>query len=266
MVVGYLPLVVSLALVPVMTLGSIAFPVLYLALHGDYDALLGDVQVRWFVGLVVAGTLALTGVLALVRSTGTLGADAVAAVFQFVSALSCTGFSTVSIGGLPSTAKLVLILAMVVGGSAGSTVGGIKLVRLITLSYGSIHRIRGSFYPAHAVRPLRIGDRLLTPARAAVEIQEAAIVSFLWVVFLLGGIAVLQTVFLLQGTPHPLLDVVFDVASAQGNVGLSSGLTAASLPWIGKLTLVGNMWIGRLEIVPTIVFLRGIVAGLNATA
>jgi len=256
---------VSLAFVPIMATGSIAFPVLYLVLRGEVGALRRDVQARWFAGICLVGTAVLVGTFSAARS-GIAGHHVViAALFQFVSALSCTGFSTVPIGSLPTNAKLLLVLAMVVGGSAGSTVGGIKLIRLLTLSYGTVHRIRGTFYPPHVVRPLRVGERLLTEAQAALEIEEAAIISFLWVVFLLGGVAVLQAAFAADGTPHTLWNVVFEVASAQGNVGLSTGITTAGLPAAVKLSLAGNMWIGRLEIIPVAVALEGLLTGLNAS-
>ena len=254
---------VALAFVPVMTLGSIAFPVHYLLLRGDLRAPLRDVQTRWFVGLVVSGTLALTGVLLVTQPALSPGSDAVASLFQFVSALSCTGFSTVSVGSLSGTTKLLVVLPMIVGGSAGSTVGGIKLIRLVTLAYGTRYRVRGTFYPPDVVRPFRVGNRLLTDAQAALEIEEAALVSFLWAVFLVVGVLVLQAVFLFQGDPHSLVNVTFDVVSAQGNVGLSTGVVTPGLPTAAKLMLVGNMWIGRLEIIPVAVFLRALVTGLD---
>src|SRR5699024_3085394 len=76
------------------------------------------------------------------------------AAFQFVSAASCTGFQTA--GSLGSTwtpqSQLVVAVGMVVGAAAGSTVGGIKLIRLLTLGKGILFRIRGVFYPSSAVR------------------------------------------------------------------------------------------------------------------
>ncbi len=51
-------------------------------------------------------------------------------------------------------------------------------------------------------------------------------------------------------------DVILEVASAQSNVGLSTGITTASLPAAGKIMLIFNMWIGRLEIIPAVFLLR----------
>ena len=51
-------------------------------------------------------------------------------------------------------------------------------------------------------------------------------------------------------------DVILEVASAQSNAGLSTGITTASLHAAGKIMLIFNMWIGRLEIIPAVFLLR----------
>lgn len=77
--------------------------------------------------------------------------------------------------------------------------------------------------------------------------------SFLWLTFLDVGILVLlHTV-----PPHFILDdVILEVASAQGNTGLTTGITEATLPLAAKLSLTLNMWVGRLEIIPVLMLLR----------
>jgi trk system potassium uptake protein TrkH len=67
------------------------------------------------------------------------------------------------------------------------------------------------------------------------------------------------TVLLLTVDPSFTLEnAVFEVASAQGNVGLSSGITGPGMPWPAKVMFLFNMWIGRLEIIPVLVLLRGL--------
>ena len=58
-------------------------------------------------------------------------------------------------------------------------------------------------------------------------------------------------------TAHPLLsDSFFEVCSAQGNVGLTTGITHINMNPVGKIMLIINMWIGRLEIIPIIVLVK----------
>jgi len=251
---------IDVALLPIMTLGSIAFPIHYLMLQGDLKNLYTDLQTRWVIGFFVGGSLFLS---AIVYDAGTYD-SAFAAVrysaFQFVSAMSCTGFQTavdatnVALGRWPAAAQLTVTVGMVVGAAAGSTVGGIKLVRLATLIKGVSYRITDVFYPDTAVRRLEIDDRRLADEAANREFEEAAIISFLWVAFL--GLGVFVLLFVLPPDEYTLENVLFEVASAQGNVGLSVGITGPAMPALGKVMFLFNMWIGRLEIIPVLVLLR----------
>ena len=72
----------------------------------------------------------------------------------------------------------------------------------------------------------------------------------------------LGTFVLLAALPrgeYTLENVLFEVATAQGNVGLSTGITGPSMPAVTKVMFLFNMWIGRLEIIPVLVLLRGLL-------
>ena len=253
---------IDFALLPVMTLGSIAFPIHYLILQGDLKNFYTDLQTRWVFGFFAIGTVSLVALLLAQGPYETPFAAVRYGAFQFVSAASCTGFQTaISLGTAWSpAAQLVVLGAMIVGAAAGSTVGGIKLIRAITLVKGTIYRIQGVFYPERAIRRFHIGDRKLTDIEASREFEEAAIVAFLWVVFLGLGIFVLLAVVSSEFT---LENVIFEVTSAQGNVGLSTGITVPGMSRIAKWMLIFNMWIGRLEIIPVLVLIRGIFRGFD---
>jgi trk system potassium uptake protein TrkH len=62
---------------------------------------------------------------------------------------------------------------------------------------------------------------------------------------------------------YTLSDVVFEVASAQGNVGLSVGITQPTMSLASKLALCFNMWIGRLEIIPVLMLARALFRGVQ---
>jgi trk system potassium uptake protein TrkH len=92
------------------------------------------------------------------------------------------------------------------------------------------------------------------------EFSEAAIVTLLWLVVLVTSSIVLVN---LAGPDFGYADALFEVASAQGNVGLSSGITGPSMPSLAEGMFVLNMWVGRLEIIPVLVFARALLYGLN---
>jgi trk system potassium uptake protein TrkH len=251
---------IDYALVPVMTLGSIAFPIHYLLLQGNLRELYRDLQTRWVLLSFGAGSAVLTGLLAVNSTYESLSASVRYGLFQFVSAMSCTGFQTAGSLGTAWAAesKLTVTFGMVVGAAAGSTVGGIKLIRALTLSKGIVYRITDVFYPESAIRTFALNGRTLTDVEATQEFEEAAIISLLWFLALgAGSFALLLTV----PETFSFADVLFEVASAQGNVGLSTGITGPSMPTAAKVTFLVNMWIGRLEIVPVAVLVRTLLFG-----
>ena len=259
-IASYDSVVIDFVLLPIMLLGSIAFPVHYLVLTGDLREIYRDLQTRWLFGLAGLGSFVVWAAVYLGGTYDTPFAAVRYGLFQFVSAATCTGFQTavdatnVALGKWPATAQLMISFGMVVGAAAGSTVGGIKLIRAATLVKGIRFRIGDVFYPESAVRRLNIDGRRLGEVEATREFEEAAIVSFLWFLFL--GVGVFVLLFVLPRGSFTVENVIFEVASAQGNVGLSTGITGPQMPTAGKLLFLFNMWIGRLEIIPVLVMLR----------
>ncbi len=274
---------VETVLLPIMTLGAIAFPIHYVMLTDrDPKQLVTDLQTRWLFILYVGGVALLTfqnlvvltgafdpqvdylGLTAL----GSVGlhvsgaqTDAIRdSVFQFVSALTCTGFQSAPIGKWSAGGKLVLSGAMVLGGAAGSTVGGIKIIRAYTVGRGIIWQFSRVFLPTNAVVAVRVDGRTLNRTQMEREFSEAAIVSLLWIGLLIASSLVLVD---LSGPAFNYVDSLFEVASAQGNVGLSTGITGPNMNVVSEAMLFLNMWVGRLEIIPVLVFARSLVYGLN---
>jgi len=253
---NYSPLV-EYVTVPIMVAGSIAFPIHYLIFNGELRNLYTDLQTRWVFIWFTAGSLALTAILYANGQYDTLEHTFRASLFQFVSAVSNTGFGTESIGGgaervWDAGPTLLLCLGMLTGGAAGSTTSGLKLIRVITLAKGTAWQVRDVFHPSSAIRYLKIGDRKLDAEQAQREYTEATVVFVLWISFLILGLAVLLRVL---PASYPLEYVLFDLMSAQSNVGLDSGITGPTMPGTAKAMLIVNMWVGRLEIIPVAVLL-----------
>ncbi|WP_336325560.1 TrkH family potassium uptake protein [Halovenus sp. HT40] len=256
---------IEYAVVPVMVAGSIAFPVHYLIFKGELRNFYTDLQTRWVFIWFTVGSIVLTGLLHAGGQYETLEETFRIALFQFVSATSNAGFGTASVGAGTERVwgagpTLLACLGMLTGAAAGSTVSGLKLIRVITLIKGTVWQIRNVFQPSTAVRYLRIDDRKLSEEQVQREYTEATVVLVLWLSALVVGI----TVFLAALPPeYPLEYVIFDVMSAQSNVGLSSGITGPEMPSAAKTVLLFNMWVGRLEIIPVAVLLGAVFQRLN---
>jgi len=256
---------IEYATVPIMVAGSIAFPIHYLVFKGEVRNLYADLQTRWVFIWFTVGSLSLTAILYTNGQYATLEETFRIGLFQFVSATSNTGFGSATIGGgteqvWSAGATLLACLGMLTGAAAGSTVSGLKLIRVITLVKGTLWQIQEVFRPDTAIRYLQLGERKLSEEQAQREYTEATVVFVLWITFLAIGVAVLLRVL---SPGHPLEYVIFDVMSAQSNVGLDSGITGPDMPGTAKAMLIINMWVGRLEIIPVAVLIGSVFRQFN---
>jgi len=223
-------------------LGAVSFSLYYRAWRGDPRALFADREVISLLLLCLIAAAAMTLILALVGGRSWSDA-ALQGPLLAVSAQTTAGFAPVDPGGLDDASKLTLIIAMLIGGDAGSTAGGIKILRfLIVVRLLHVLLVRSTL-PPHAVLPFRVAGRSLE----APEVQIAVSVVLLFVVTLFAS----WLPFLLLG--YAPLDSLFEVASALGTVGLSSGIAGPALHPVLKAVLCVDMLMGRLEIVAVLV-------------
>lgn len=245
----------QIAVVILMSLGAIAFAAHYDLLKGRVKKFLSDAQLKAMIILIILGVTALTYInLDPIVADGNILQSLKISGFQFTSALTCTGFASVNdVSSWTDPALLIISCAMIIGGAAGSTAGGIKLFRGILLYKGVSWRIKRAISTPRRVFVHKLGNKPLSKDEATDLINEAAIISFIWVILLFIGV-----VFIMEITNMGLSDSFFEVCSAQGNVGLTTGMTNINMAPAAKTMLIFNMWIGRLEIIPIIVLVRSI--------
>lgn len=99
--------------------------------------------------------------------------------------------------------------------------------------------------------------------QAVSEFDQAAVVGFLWIIMLVTVVFVSLVALPTSEEGYTFGDVLFEAASAQGNVGLSTEITNPSMPTSVKLVFVASMWIGRLEIIPVLVTVRVLFRGFR---
>lgn len=210
---------------------------LALYIHGP-RALFGDIELRALLVTALLVCLVLAVAL-LIEGRMSTGEALRHALVMGVSTQTTTGFSTLDVEALGPAVLLVMILAMLVGGTTGSTAGGIKQLRMLI----SVAVIRTLFHrasaPHRAVIPVRLGGEVLEPEaieRALVLVLVfAATVVVSWIAFVAGG--------------YPPIDALFEVTSATGTVGLSTGISRPELETWLKCVLMADMLLGRVEII-----------------
>ena len=156
------------------------------------------------------------------------GEGLLAAIFQSVTTRTA-GFNTINISEMNETSKAVMIFLMLIGGSPGSTAGGMKTTTFAVLLLNAIATFRNQ-ENAEA-----FGRRLEYHV-----IKNAATITLLYfTLFFLGGIVI--SIY----EDLPLLDCLFEAASAVGTVGLTLGITP-ELHVLSQIVLIILMYLGRV--------------------
>jgi len=217
--------------------GAVSLPLYYRLWSGDWRALVQSAELRTYLALLLLSGAVLS--LLYGWTTSASAGDSLRIGFVMgLSAQSTTGFANTSVSALSPSLKLVLIYTMLIGGCVGSTAGGIKVFRLLVLGRLLQNDMLRAAASEHAVLTPRLGGHPL----AEPEIRKAVLVGAL-----MPGTCLLSWLpFLLYG--YDPLNALFDVVSAVGTVGLSSGVTAATLPVPLKAVLCFDMLAGRVEV------------------
>lgn len=239
--------------IPLMVMGNLNFITAYLLLHGKARVATRSGEVRMVAGLAPACAL----ILFMLVCRGlypTLGKGIRVAVFETVTALTTTGFSTVSYGPWPSFGFLILLVLMLIGGGTCSTAGGIKQYRVYLLLKSLQWELRRPLLPRTAVVENYIWQGEHKDFIGADRIRQAANFLFLYLATYVVGAAVL--------TAHgvSLKDSLFEFASALGTVGLSVGVTSANSPPAVLWTETLGMFLGRLEFFVILLGIRKIAS------
>jgi len=226
-------------------LGAVSLLLYFTAVRGpDRRQVPRDPELRALVLMCAAVALVLALTLH-VHGGVPWGAAISSGLHMGISAQSTTGFAVLPVGDLPAGALAVMILAMAAGGSVGSTAGGVKLLRVLIVVAVVRAALRRAVAPPHAILAPRLGSRPLeaedTAQVLALIVLFAGVVLASWLPFLAAGYDPLQS--------------LFEVVSATGTVGLSTGITRAALEPALKGVLMADMLLGRVEIVAVLVLL-----------
>ncbi|MDR2877984.1 MAG: TrkH family potassium uptake protein [Chromatiales bacterium] len=229
-----------------MLMGAISFNTHFLAVHRFGPAIYWrDTQTRVFFSIVALLIAITAGLLWISHSYGPVEALRHGA-FEAVSVITGTGFSG-AFATWPLGLPLILMFASFIGGCAGSTTGGLKVIRLIVLSKVGLREMQRLIHP-HMVRPIRLGERAL-PGRVLDAVWS--FFSVYVVTFTLLILAVMAT-----GVDH--VTAFGAVAASLNNVGPGLGEVATTFhdvndgaKWLCTLAML----LGRLEIFTLLVLL-----------
>lgn len=225
-----------------MLVAGLSMPLLWRALFGRPGLLLRDAEVRVYLGVAAAASLALA---LLLREDG--GLPLRQGVFHAVSVITTTGYSTSDFAAWAEPAQAVLIVLMLVGGSTGSASGGVKVLRWLIIAKNTVREVRRVLYP-RAVLPVRVGNAMVP------EEVLRAVAAFITLYVTLVALTTVALVML--GTPF--VEALTSSLACIGNVGPGLGAVGpygsyAELHPAAHLVLAFGMYAGRLEVVTVFV-------------
>ncbi|MFC7073146.1 TrkH family potassium uptake protein [Halovenus rubra] len=256
--------IVQWVIIPFMVIAGVNFALFWHVIRGEAELLYKNSEFRTYAGLLAA----LFAVLAFLLFGGavpktdpggvTNGATENAlrqAAFQIGSLMNSTGYATADFaewaeGG--TEAQFVLLFAMFVGGSAGSTGGGVKVIRWLVVMKAIRRELYTSARP-DVVQPVRLGGDV---------VDEDAIRGILVFTLLYLALFLFAAVFIMLdsariGVNLTVLESVSASLATIGNIGPGFGKLGPFGNYLffsdaSKLLMVGLMWFGRLEIVPVL--------------
>ena len=240
---------VEMYLVVGMVLSGVNFTLYFQAVQGRLGRVLGNRELLAYLGIIVVGTVVVTASLYAFDYHDSPVLAFREALFQSASLLTGTGFSTADWKAWDPLSQSLLMIFMAIGAMAGSTSGGLKVIRAILLVRHGVQEVFHMVHP-QAVTPLKLGDRVIP------ERLRTAFLGFFFVY--VATLAVGTLLMALHGMPiGTAFGSVFACLSitgaALGPVGDPSFY--AALPSSAKLILCVFMLLGRLELFTVLVLL-----------
>ena len=175
------------------------------------------------------------------------------ALFQTAAVVTTTGYASMDFNTWDPSAKVVLLLAMFLGGSAGSAAGSIKIVRWYLIKKAAFRELFTTVHP-EAIRPVHLSDGV---------VDEGTLRGvFVFVLLFLSIFAVSTVLIFLDGLRTGLdlsgLEALSVAIATLGNIGPGVGIVGPMDSFLrfsdaAKLYMVFLMWIGRLEILSVLI-------------
>jgi trk system potassium uptake protein TrkH len=224
-----------------MFLAGTNFTLSYFAMHGQFRKIWTNEEFRWYLGFVGGFAIVITIGL-LVTTGGGLESSFRNALFQVVSILTTTGFATADYLLWAPWLGVLIFMLMFFGGSAGSTGGGPKIMRIVIMLKNSTQELKRMIHP-NAVIPIRFNSTAV----------EASVVTNVLAFIVFYGIIAMISMAVMSFLGNDLNTSVGAVAATQGNIGPGIGgvgpaLNYAEIHVAGKWYLSFLMLVGRLEL------------------
>lgn len=232
-----------------MIIAGINFALHYRFLTGEWKAYLKSQELRVYLAVMIVGILLVAGSLQYFQIEESFGARIEHAAFQIGAILTTTGYSSTDFEQWAPIATMVLFLLMIMGGCAGSTGGGVKVVRIVLVFKAGYREVLRLIRPK-AVYLIRLDRR---------PIQEKIIAGIIGFMILYVGVATISVLFLslfymdFVTATTATVACLCNIGPGLGDIGPYDNY--AWIPMLPKWWMMFLMILGRLEIYSVLVLL-----------
>ena len=230
-----------------MFLFGVNFSCYYLLLLRQLRGVFRDEELRLYVGIAVTATVLIT--LNIWKLYDTVGQSIRHAAFQVSSIMTTTGFATTDFDQWPTFSKAILLSLMVIGASAGSTGGGIKVARVLLLFKSLRRNIRKILNPSK-VQVIRNSGRVVD--EQVLDNTNAYLAAYV-VILILSVLAISLDGFSTTTNISAVLACFNNIGPGLEAVGPTCNFAGYSI--FSKIILSVDMLAGRLEIFPMLILL-----------
>ena len=230
-----------------MIIAGVNFSLSYLAMHLKFKPIWRNEELRWYLGFIVGFTVIITVILLADNHSAGFEKSFRDSLFQVASITTTTGFATTNFLSWMPSAWVILLVLMFFGGSAGSTGGSIKIVRIVLLLKNGFLELKMLIHP-NAIIPVRFDKQVVN------QQVITNVLAFVSVYIIITAVSVLVVSFI----GHDLETSLGAVAATLGNIGPGIGNVGpadnyAFFSDFGKWFLSFLMLIGRLELFTVLV-------------
>lgn len=242
--------VIEVIIIVFMFLAGVNFTLMWLMGTGDFKAAIKDEEFRTY--LLYIATAVFIIALSLVLIGVSLGHALLDTMFHVLSIGTSTGYASADYAAWPGVARIVLLLLMIVGACAGSTSGGLKLMRIrigLKVAFRELARIA----QPRKIHMIRMNDEVVE------DKQVSLVVGMLFIWVILFGFSCIMLALMM---PDASFETIFSVAaSGLGNTGPALGAYGPTETWASMnsdslLFTSLLMWFGRLELLTAIIVLH----------
>ena len=243
--VGSYSVPIQCILMVFMLLGGVNFQLYYLLLIRRAKDVFHNEELRVYLGIILVASLLIAWNIKDLFGNG--GESIHHAMFQVISIITTTGYSTLDYSNWPEFSKSILFLLTLLGACAGGTGGGFKVSRLIVMVRSAKNEISAAIHP-RSVRRIHMNG----------QVVSESIIKSIWVYVMIYVLLFLGSFVLLSLNGFDFVTNITAVATTINNVGPGFGMVGpagnyAEFSVFSKLVLMFNMLAGRLELLPVLV-------------